>query len=217
MKREILALIRKDLIIEWRQRYAINGMLLHVAGSVFVVFLSVKMLNPHAWNAVFWLIMLFTSVSAVARSFTSEPRGRLIYYYTIASPQAMILSRIILNCLLMLVLSVVCLGLYSLVMGNPVEHNGLYLLCVLAGCIGFSGTFTMLSGIASKSGNGNLLMPVLSFPVVLPLLLVLIKACKKAMDGLDTSLIWSDLLVLMALNAIVVLLAYLLFPYLWRD
>jgi heme exporter protein B len=97
------------------------------------------------------------------------------------------------------------------------QSPGIYFLTLILGCLGFSTIFTLLSSIAAKSGNGHLLMPVLSFPIIIPLLLVLIKASKKAMDGIDTSLIIPDLLVVLAINFIVMALAYLLFPFLWKD
>lgn len=215
--KQVLVLIQKDLTIEWRQRYAINGILLHTISSVFVVFLSIKMLNPPTWNALFWLILLFTSVSAVAKSFIAEHKGRSLYYYGIATPQQIILSRMIYNSILMVVIALISLLVYVTVMGNAVENMLFYGLCMLAGCIGFATTFTFISSIASKAGNSNLLMPVLSFPVILPLLLVLIKASKKAMDGIDFTLIYPDLLVLLFINIIVIALAYLLFPFLWKE
>lgn len=213
----IIQLIKKDLLLEWRQRYAVNGILLHVISSVFIVFLSVKVLTPPTWNALFWLIMLFTSVSAVAKSFIAESKGRQLYYYGIASAQAIILSKTIFNILLMVLISFICLLVYTTLMGNAVENILYYIIAMLLGCVGFAAAFTILSAISSKAGNGNLLMPVLSFPIIIPLLLVLIKASKKAMDGIDVSLIWPDLLVLLAIDLIIVALAYILFPFLWKD
>jgi heme exporter protein B len=213
----ILAHIQKDLMTEWRMRYALNGIILHVVSSVFLVFLSVKVLNAPTWNALFWLILLFSSVSAVAKGFVGESRGRSLYYYSLSSPQHIILSKIAFNNLFMICIAVICFGVYSLLLGNMAEHAGYYFLVLLFGCIGFATTFTLLSSIASKSGNGHLLMPVLSFPIIIPLLLVLIKASKKAMDGLDPSLLIPDLLVILALDVILLALAYLLFPYLWKD
>jgi heme exporter protein B len=109
------------------------------------------------------------------------------------------------------------LGTYSLFLGFPVGNAAYFILIIALGGIGFSSTFTLISSIASKSGNGNLLMPVLSFPVIIPLLLVAIKAAKKAVDDLDPSVMTKDLLVLLAINTLIVTLAYLLFPFLWRD
>ena len=209
----IIALIKKDITIEWRQRYAINGILLHAISSTMVVFLSVKMLNAPTWNAIYWIVLLFSSVSAVAKSFVAENSGRQLYYYGIVSPQHLIISKLIYNA----ILTVLCLGTYSLFLGFPVGNTFYFIITIALGGIGFSSTFTLISSIAAKSGNGNLLMPVLSFPVIIPLLLVAIKAAKKAVDDLDPSLMTKDLLILLAINTLIVTLAYLLFPFLWRD
>jgi heme exporter protein B len=217
MLKGIVALLRKDLMVEWRMRYAINGILLHVIASVFLVFLSVKVLNAPTWNALFWLILLFSSISAVAKGFIGENKGRLLYYYTLSSPQQMIVAKIIFNTVFMLIIACLCWAIYTLLLGNMAQNSVYYFLIMLLGCIGFSTTFTLLSSIAAKSGNGHLLMPVLSFPIIIPLLLVLIKASKKATDGLDTSLILPDLGVIMAINLIVIALSYVLFPYLWKE
>lgn len=217
MKTGLIALLKKDLMLEWRMRFALNGILLHVISSVFLVFLSIKILNAPTWNALFWLILLFSSISAVAKGFIGEHKGRLLYYYTISSPQQMIVSKIVFNTLFMLLIACICFGVYTLLLGNLAQHTGYYFLVMALGCIGFSTTFTLLSSIAAKSGNGHLLMPVLSFPIIIPLLLVLIKASKKAMDGIDTSLILPDLGAILAINFIVVALSYVLFPYLWKD
>lgn len=217
MNRELLALLKKDFTTEWRMRYAVNGILLHVISSVFLVFLSVKIMNGPTWNALFWLILLFSSVSAVAKGFVGEHKGRSLYYYGIASPQIIIVSKIIYNSFFMLLIACICFVVYITLLGNMAQSIGYYMLVMLLGCLGFSATFTLLSSIAAKSGNGHLLMPVLSFPIIIPLLLVLIKASKKAMDGLDPSLLLPDLLVLLALNCIVIALSYVLFPYLWKE
>ena len=213
----VLALIKKDITHEWRQRYAINGILLHTVSSAMVVFLSVKVLGPPSWNAVYWIVLLFASVSAVAKSFVSESNGRQLYYYGLVSAQQLIISKLIYNAVLTCLLALLCLLTYSIFLGFPVQNSLYFILIVVLGSIGLSSTFTVLSAIASKSGNGNLLMPVLSFPVIIPLLLVAIKASKKAVDGIDVSFITKDLLALLALNCLITLLAYILFPFLWKD
>jgi heme exporter protein B len=213
----IASLIKKDLTIEWRQRYALNGILIYVFSAVFIVYLSAKMLNGPSWNAIFWLIMLFASVNAISKSFIVEGKGKNLYYHNIVKPQQMIAAKVIYNAVLNILLAIACLSVYVLLMGNPVQDLLFYSICVLLGSVGFSSTFTMLSAIASKANNSHLLMPVLSFPIIVPLLLVLVKACKKAMDGLDTSLLYEDIGVLMMINIMIVALAYILFPFLWKE
>jgi heme exporter protein B len=61
------------------------------------------------------------------------------------------------------------------------------------------------------------LMAILSFPVIIPLLVVLIKLSKNAMDGLDRSVSYDEIGVLIAINIIVITTSLLLFPYLWKD
>ncbi len=213
---QIKFLIRKEMVLEWRSKYAINGILLYVVSTIFVCYLSFRKTDPVTWNALFWIIMLFASVNAISKSFVQENRGRQLYYYTLASAQAIILSKIIYNVLIMLLLSVVAIGFYSLVFHNPVGDPLLYFLAVILGSISFASVFTMISGIASKASNGAL-MAVLSFPVIIPLLVVLIKLSKNAMDGLDRSVSVNEIAVLGAINFIVITVSLLLFPYLWRD
>jgi heme exporter protein B len=83
--------------------------------------------------------------------------------------------------------------------------------------MGFASTFTMLSAISSKAGNSNLLMPVLSLPIIIPLLLIIIKASMRSMDGLDETLIYKDLGILLLFNILILSLAYILFPSIWKE
>lgn len=217
LRHEVQVLLKKELVTEWRQRYAINGMLLYVVSSVFVAYLSFHVVNPASWNALFWIIMLFSSVSAIAKSFIGESRGRMLYYYTIASPQAMILSKMVYNTLLMLVLSLLCLVVYCTLIGNLIQNLWAYTLAAALGSMGLAACFTMVSAIAAKASNSHVLMPILSFPIIIPLLLVTIKVAKKAVDGLDYSTFYADFSVIVLINLIVAILAYILFPFIWKD
>ena len=218
---EIKTLINKELTLEWRQRYALNGMVLYIVSTVFVCYLSFRLrsnqLNPVTWNTLFWIILLFTAVNAIAKSFTQEHAGRLLYYYTLASPQGIIISKILYNSGLMLVLSLMGFGFYAFVMGNPVGDLLMYLLSIVLGSVGFATTLTLVAGIASKADNNGALMAVLSFPLILPMLLMVMKLAKNALDGLDRSTSLDEILTLLAIDFLVVALSYILFPYLWRS
>ncbi|HUH33197.1 MAG TPA: heme exporter protein CcmB, partial [Daejeonella sp.] len=214
---QVKFLIHKEIVLEWRSKYALNGILLYVISTVFVCFLSFKAIEPITWNALFWIIMLFASVNAITKSFVQESIGRQLYFYTLASPQAIIISKIIYNIMLMILLTTVALCFYMVVFKNPVGDLLFYLLAVLLGSISFATVFTMISAIASKARNSGALMAILSFPVIIPLLIVLLKFSKNAMDGLDRSVSLNEIGVLAAINGIVVTASLLLFPYLWRD
>ena len=215
--KEVGALVRKDIILEWRSKYALNGILLYVVSTVFVCYQAFKALDPTTWNVLFWIIMLFASINAVNKSFIQESQNRQLYYYTLAGPKAIILSKIIYNVLIMLLLSAIAFVAYAVIFGTPVGDIGLYLWAVIMGGISFASVFTMISGISAKAGNNSTLMAVLSFPIIIPLLIVLIKLSNNAVLGLEWSVSYPELLVLVAINVITVTISLSLFPYLWRD
>ena len=106
---------------------------------------------------------------------------------------------------------------FSVILGNPVQDQGMFLLNLILGAVGFSACLTMVSGIASKASNNATLMAILSFPVIIPILLMAIRVSKNAIDGLDWSVSLDKIVTLMAINVIVAVTAYILFPYLWRS
>ena len=221
MWKEIAVLISKEVTLEWRQKFALNGILLYVVSAVFITYLSVGAkqgnISAPTWNALYWIIILFSAVNAVAKSFVQEHQGRQLYYYMIASPEAIILSKIIYNTGLTLILALLGYGVFSVILGNPIQDQGLFILNLVLGAMGFSASLTMVSGIASKAGNNATLMAILSFPVIIPILLMAIRISKNAMDGLDWSVSMDKLITLLAINAIVAVTGYILFPYLWRS
>ena len=218
---ELKALIEKEIRLEWRQRYALNGMILYIVSTVFVCYMSfalkTKGIEPITWNTLLWIILLFTAVNSITKSFTQERAGRQLYYYTLASPQGIIISKIIYNIVLLLALSLIGLFIYIVFLGNPVQNLLMYLTAVVLGAIGFSSTLTMVAGIASKAENTSTLMAVLSFPIILPMLSMLIRLSKNAMDGLEWNNSYDEILILLAIDAIVITISYLLFPFLWRS
>ena len=215
---QIKYLIQKELLLEWKQKYAFNGLLVYVVSTVFICYLAFKqIIDPPTWNALFWIIMLFAAVNAIAKSFMQESRGRQLYMYIIADARAIILSRVIYNLLLMLVLSCINLFFYTLFIGNLVQDMPMFILGLLLGSAGFASVMTMISAIASRAGSNTTLMAILSFPVLMPLLTTVIRFSKNAMDGLDPSLSYSLIIILVSLNILVMAMSYLLFPYLWRE
>jgi heme exporter protein B len=214
---QVKHLIRKELLLEWRSKYALNGVLLYVVSTIFVCYLSLVSVKPVTWNALFWIIMLFASINAVSKSFLQESSGRQLYIYTIASPLALIISKTIYNVLLMTVLTVIALVFYMLVFDYVPQDLGLYMVATILGSLSFSTIFTMVSAISSKAGHGGMLMAILSFPVIIPVLVVLIKLTKNAIDGLDRSVSLDEIGLLLVINVLVMAVSLLLFPYLWRD
>lgn len=217
----ILKLIQKEFTLELRRKSVIAGITLYLVCIIFICYLTFSLrqnsINEATWSALFWLTILFANVNGIAKSFIGEKKGLLIYYYSIASPQAVILSKIIYNVMLSFALSLAGYLLFTIFIDNPLQDPVLFLITLLLASIGFASCFSLISAIASKSDNSNVLMAVLSFPVIIAVLLMAIRITKNALDGIMRSASYDELWNLLAINCIMAALAYLLFPYIWRS
>jgi heme exporter protein B len=218
---EIGQLLRMEIALDLRQRAAWGGMLLYVISAVYVAYLAVRGgLAVATWNALFWIILLFAAFNALARSFQREDHERQLYLYTLVHPRSVVLARTLYNALTMMVLGLLNLLFYTLFLGGEVlaEANvGQFVLAVVLGGIGFATVLTLISAIAARAGNGLGLMAVMGFPLVLPMLLAVMRASKLALDGVAWSVTGTYFAGTLLLDLITITLAWLLFPYLWRD
>ena len=213
----IFTLFKKDLLLEIRQQYSFYGILLYIVATVFVLkmaFLSTP--ESQVWNGLFWVIQLFISINAVAKSFLQESKGRMLYFYSIAGPRDFILAKLLFNSLLMLLMSLLSLLLFSLFLGSPLEKAGPFIGLVLLGGLSLSLVFTFLAAIAAKAQQNAAIMAILGFPIILPQLMLLMQLSNAAFtQGMPIPL--NTVLLLVALDVMVVLLAVILFPFLWKD
>lgn len=218
---ETKALLFKDFKLEWRNKNTLFSLMLFSGGTVFIAYLSfylkTKQINSITWNALLWILLLFNAIHGMAKSFGQENANRNIYYYYLAKPHAVYLSKLIYNVGLMLVLSSLSFLFLSLVFEIDIQNELFFLVTILVGSVAFSGTLTLISAIASKAGNSSTLMAVLSIPVIIPLLIILIRISNNAIDGISTVLMLKDLYLLGAINMIIITVSYLLFPYLWKS
>jgi heme exporter protein B len=211
-------LIKKEFLLEFRQKSTLAGILVYIVATVFISALSFKkILHPTVWNALFWTIFMFISINVASKSFMQETKGKGLYNYLYYNPRQFILSKIIYNMLLMAVLSLLTFFFYSWFVGSMVQDLGMFLVTLIFSSSAFSGVLSLMSAIASKANNNISLMAILSFPVLMPLLLVSVKLSKNAIDGLAWSVSYKYLLILIMLNFVVVALATLLFNYLWKE
>lgn len=218
MIRDLLFLAAKEFRLEWRQKTMLTGVLIYVVSTGFICYMSFRqIIDIPTWNALFWIIMVFAAINAVARSFMQESKGLQLYYYTLLHPASVILSRILYNSFLLLTVAFVHLLFYSLFLGNQIADLPMFMAGLILGSTGLASTLTLVSAIASRANNSPSLMAILSFPILIPLLMTILRFSKNAIDGIGWSVNGNYAWILVALTGIVITLSYLLFPYLWRD
>jgi len=214
--RHIIALFKKDILLEIRQQYTFYGILLYIAATIFVLYMAVEEPETKVWNGLFWVIQLFICINAVAKSFLQESQGRMLYFYSIASPRDFVLAKLLFNSLLMLIMSLLSLILFTLFLGNPMQKAATFTGLVLLGGWGLSLVFTFLAAIAAKAKQNAAIMAILGFPIIIPQLILLMQLSNAAFSP-DLTVPIANVLLLVALNVMVILLAVILFPFLWKD
>jgi heme exporter protein B len=213
----IVALVKKELLLETRQQYTLYGIFLYVASTIFVVYLSMGQPEDKVWNGLFWVIQLFVCVNAVAKSFLAESRGRMLYFYSIAGAKDFVLSKLIFNSILMLLMSCISLAIFTLLLGNPIEYGLRFLGIACLGGISLSLVFTFLAAIAAKAQQQSALMAIMGFPIIIPQLLLLMKISTAAFSAVIQAGMMQMVFLLVGLDVLVIALAIILFPFLWKD
>jgi heme exporter protein B len=215
--KEIATLVKKDLLIEWRQKHTLMGVLVYVGATVFVVYMMNGQPEAKVWNALFWITQLFVAVNAVAKSFLQESAQRFRYYYTLVRPVNFLLAKMIYSVCLMLAMSLVSVGLFYIMLGNPLVNSGLYVTVAVLGSVSLSVVFTFISAIAARAQQNAALMAILGFPIVTPVLMLLSRLAERAVSSVYMEGWWGVALTLLILDVLVVVLGVILFPFLWQE
>lgn len=214
---KIITLIKKDVLLEIRQQYTFYGVLLYVASTIFVLYLAMGSPDEKVWNGLFWMIQLFICVNAVAKSFLQESRGRMLYFYSIAGARDFVISKLIFNAALMLLMSIVSLMLFQLLLGNPIQNPVKFIGIVCLGGCSLSLVFTFLAAIAARAQQNAAMMAIMGFPLIVPQVLLLMRISNGAFSDVIQAGLLQIVLLLIALDVLVIVLATILFPFLWRD
>jgi heme exporter protein B len=215
--RHILTLLKKEILLEFRQQYSFYGVLLYVASTIFVLYLAMGQPENTVWNGLFWMMQLFICVNAVAKSFLQESRGRQLYFYSICKPVHFMLAKMIFNALLMLLMSMVSLLLFRLFLGSPLSHPLLFVSIACFGAISVSFVFSFLAAIAARAEQNAALMAILGFPLIIPELMLLMRMSNIAFSDVFQSGLASIIILLICFDIMVVVLSMILFPFLWKD
>lgn len=215
--KQILTLIRKDFLLEWRQKHTFFGVMLYIGCTVFVLYMMAGQPDSRIWNALFWVAQLFVTVNTVAKSFLQEGETRMRYYFTLVAPVQYILSKMVYSMIMMLVMTLFSLLLFNLLLGSPILRVGTFLAVCCLGASSLSLLFTFLSAIAAQARQNAALMAILGFPIAIPLLMVLSNLALGAVSSVTQEGWWSMALLMAGMDVLIIGLAVILFPFLWKE
>jgi heme exporter protein B len=217
-KSKLSLLFKKDLQLEFRSQQNLYGIMVYAISTIFIIYLTAGQPDALQWNALFWVTQLFIVVNAVVKSFVGEPQGRYLYYLTNVSSNDYLLSKMVINLILMVILSSFSMLLFRFFLGDPILNGWIFWGITLLGGIGFSLVFTLLSAIASKARQQASLIAILGFPIIIPQLILLVRISKAAYGEVFRSGAILQLAgLLLTLDVLVIIMSLILFQYLWKD
>ncbi|MDE0471897.1 MAG: heme exporter protein CcmB [Ekhidna sp.] len=214
---QIFQLIRKDFIIDWRRQEPFTGILLYLAATVFTTYMAFRgFVSVEVWNALFWIILLFTGINAISKSFIQE-ESRTHYFFFTCKSSHLIVAKLIYSCLYLQGVAFLAIAVFSILFGNPIPNYLLFTFNTFSGVLGISSAFTMVSAIAFRASNRPIMMAVLGFPVVVPVLILSINNSYRILDGFIWLQIRGNVFALLSVDVIIIALTYILFPFTWKS
>ena len=215
------SLFKKDWQSELRTRYAINALAMFILVTISVIMFSIgdEKISEYLTGGLLWIVIFFSAMSGLARAFVSEEeRGTTMTLQLIAAPSTIFSGKLIFNVLLVFLMNVAITFLFFILFPSFLIKNLLlFTFAFILGNLGIAISSTIIAAIISKASSKGTLYPVLSFPILLPLILTLLELTKFAMDGKSIADSMTEILVLVCYDVIMLTASYLLFDFIWKE
>jgi heme exporter protein B len=217
----VAAVAWKDLRGEFRQREVVSTMLVFALLVTLVFNFALELeeeLRPAVVAGIFWATLIFAGTLGLGRSLAIE-KDRGCLDGLLLSPvdrSAVYFGKALANLLVMLVVAVVLLPVYAVLFN--VNAFNLSLIGVIGlGCTGYAAVGTLMAGMAVQTRSRDSLLPVLLFPVAIPILVAGVKATGILLSGntIMPVIPWVNLLV--ACDIIYIAVAFMVFDYVVQE
>jgi len=220
MKRTF-ALFSKDWQSELRTRYAINALAMFILVTLSVILFSIgqEEVSEQLTGGLLWVVIFFSAMSGLSRAFVSEEeRGTTLALQLSASTNTVFFGKLTFNIVLVFLMNIFITILFAMLFDSFIIRNfSLFLILFVLGNIGIASSSTIIAAIISKASSKGTLYPVLSFPILLPLILTLIELTKFSIVGTEVNQAFVEIMVLFSYDVIMTTASLLLFDFIWKD
>lgn len=221
MNSKSYSLFLKDFKSELRTRYAINALAMFIIVAISVILFSIgqEKISKNLTAGLFWVVIFFTAMSGLSRAFVSEEeRGTSLTLQLIAAPSTVFTGKLIFNIILVFAMNTIIALLYSAIFESFVIKNFvLFLASFILGNIGLAVSSTIIAAIIAKAGAKGTLYPVLSFPILLPLILTSVQLTLFAFNGTSFERAKFELAIVVSYDVIMLTASYMLFDFIWKE
>lgn len=213
-------IFKKDLLQEFKTRYALNAILLFAVVTLTAVSFSIGTFTAsnNVLCALLWIIIFFSSMSGLAHIFVREEETHTADTLKLVAPATSIfIGKFLFNLILLFILETIIVPLFLAAMNLIVVSYALFFIILVLGSIGLAGGGTMVAAIISKASAKGALFTVLAFPILLPVLVSAISATRIAAESAGISSASGELQTLFAYDVVVVTASILLFEFVWNE
>jgi len=220
--RKVFAVVAKDVAAELRTREMLSSMFVF---SLLVIFIFNFAFDLRAENqktlapGVLWVAIAFAGMLGLSRSFIMEKdRGSMEgLLLTPVDRSAIYLGKMLGNLLFIGIVEIIILPIFIVLFNLSAADLPLLLGVVILGTIGFAGVGTLFSAMAVHTRAREVLLPILLFPVVIPVMLASVKLTGAILDGVPFADVQNWFSLLVAFDLIFMALSVILFDYVMEE
>lgn len=218
--RKVGALLSKELLVEYRTKAGLMSFIQFSFISLFLVSMSMNAVSSsmglETLSALFWIIIFFTTLATLDKAFVQErERGTLLALQLYTPAQVVFLGKFLYNFCMVLVMSLL-LGIgFIILMDVDVTNIGYIVLLLVLGDLGIAAAGTLLGALVAFMGNQHYLFAIISFPIFLPIFLLLIQAMTEVLGSTIPTM--TSYLMILAYNLLVLAVSSILFDFLWYE
>ena len=215
------AIVWKDLAAEVRSRELISAMLVFALLVIlifnFALELDIKT-RATVTAGVLWVIFIFAGTLGLNRSMAIEKDRGCLDGLLLApvDRSAIYFGKMLGNLIFMLIVEAIVLPIYSLLYNTNLFNPG-FLLVTLLGSIGYVTVGTLLAAMAVQARTRDILLPILLFPVIIPVILASVKASMGFLQGIEISEIMPWINLLIVYDVIFLAVAFMTFDYVVEE
>ena len=214
------AVFAKDLRLEWRTRYAMNTILMFGVTTLAVVSFSLGQagLPVKLLAALYWIVVFFSSMAALAQVFTREEEtGTALALRLSADPNAVYFGKLFFNLVLLSTMAAIITPLFFVFTDAPADNVLLFIVVLALGIVALCAATTLVAAIISRAAIRGALFAVLSFPILILPLILLVSASDSVLLGRDVSEILAPLQTLVAYIVVMLTASIMLFRFVWKS
>jgi heme exporter protein B len=219
--RAIGAIVWKDLAAELRSRELLGAMLVFALLVILIFNFALELdvrTRQTVTSGVLWATFAFAGTLGLNRSMAIEKDRGCLDGLLLApvDRSALYFGKMLGNLAFMMIVEAIVLPVYSALYNTNLFNAGLVLV-ILLGSLGYVVVGTILSAMAVQARTRDVLLPILLFPVILPVLIAAVKASNGYLQGLETAEILPWLNLLIAFDVIFTAVSFMVFEYVVEE